>query len=203
MAESVDVRLTLVSASPRRAELLQQLGVPFDIFPSQVSERWVAENGSELAIDNARRKVERSPLCGDRSRLLLGADTLIQTDSRILGKPAGPESARRMLQILSGRQHEVITGVCLAAPAADPQAPLIWADAAAVSQVLFHGLSSDKIRSYIRSGEWEGKAGAYAIQGMAGEFVAYLNGEFDNVVGLPVQLIRDLLRQKFIHCRFC
>jgi septum formation protein len=202
LAESVDFRLTLVSASPRRAELLQQLGVPFDIFPSQASERWITGSGIELAVDNARRKVERSPLYGDRSRLLLGADTVIQVDSRILGKPAGPESAQRMLQLLSGREHEVITGVCLAAPAADPQAPFVSTEAAAVSRVTFHGLSSEKIRSYVRSGEWEGKAGAYAIQGTAGEFVAHLEGEFDNVVGLPVQLIRDLIRQNFLYCRF-
>lgn len=199
----VDVRLTLVSASPRRTELLRKLKVPFDICPSHASERWGSEDAASLAIENARRKLERSSFLGDRSRLLLGADTIIQLDHRFLGKPAGPQSARRMLRVLSDRQHRVITGICLSGPAPRHNEPPFWVEAAAISHVTFQKLSPRQIREYLNSGEWRDKAGAYAIQGFAREFVRRLDGDFDNVVGLPVQLIHELLREKFIHLRLC
>ena len=199
----IDVRLTLISASPRRAELLRKLGVPFDIYPSRTAEHWMSENAASLAVNNALRKVERSPYFGDRSRLLLGADTIIQADRRFLGKPAGPESARRMLQFLSDKPHEVITGVCLSGPGQYGDEVFLRAEAVATTRVTFHHLTSEQVRNYLDSGEWRDKAGAYAIQGLARHFVAHLDGDFDNVVGLPVQLIHDILREKFVHCRLC
>ena len=153
-------------------------------------------------MDNARRKVERSPLIGDRSRVLIGADTIIACGSLLFGKPVGQESAQRMLLALSGREHEVITGVCISGPAMADGPPSMICDAA-LTRVTFNALSIKDIREYIDSGEWQGKAGAYAIQGQARTFVSALDGDFDNVVGLPIPLINDLLRQNFIHCRFC
>jgi septum formation protein len=197
-----DVRLTLVSASPRRAELLRKLALPYDVRPSAAAEYWTAESPAQLAMDNARHKVERSPLYGDRSRVLIGADTIIACDNRLFGKPAGRESAMRILQFLSGRKHEVITGVCVSGPNAEAALPFINVSDAAVSSVHFHELSAAQLREYVESGEWEGKAGAYAIQGLAAGFVSELIGDYQNVVGLPVELIHGLLREKFIHCRF-
>ena len=199
----MNVRLTLVSSSPRRAELLSRLGVSFDIFPSQVPERWVDVEGGELAKMNARLKVERSSFHGDPSRLLLGADTIIRAGELFLGKPAGSEAANRMLELLSGREHEVFTGVCLSGPAEMPGQPLIQVIAVARTTVRFRQLSTKEISQYIRSGEWKDKAGAYGVQGSAREFVEHLDGDLDNVIGLPVQLIHDILCQKFIHCSLC
>ena len=203
MADLLDVRLTLVSKSPRRAELLRRLDVPFDVYPSRAAEHWLDRDVVSLAQSNARRKVERSPVFGDRSRLLLGADTLIRAEPYLFGKPAGAESAKRMLQCLSGRRHDVTTGVYMIAPAANPDWPAVCVETALTSYVEFHKLTSTQIRAYLDSGEWQGKAGAYAVQGLARDFVAHLEGDFDNVVGLPVKLIHDLLREKFFHCRLC
>lgn len=195
------MRLTLVSASPRRAALLRQLNIPFDVEPTTASEDWLADTDKALAMCNARKKVERSPHVGDRSRLLLGADTLICFDGIVLGKPVGPESAARMLRLLSGRRHRVVTGICVAGPAANRESTTHWAVAYAVSAVTFRPLSDRDIRNYIRSREWEGKAGGYAIQERASAFIAELDGDFDNVVGLPLGLVRDLLGKEFVHCR--
>lgn len=192
----------MVSASPRRRELLARLRIPFDICPSGVSERWTAPDASALAVLNARRKVEGSVLYGSRSHLLLGADTIISFGDRIFGKPIGEVSARRMLTALSGRTHQVITGVCLSGPAADREDPCFSVAEAAVSHVRFRPLEKSEIDSYLASGEWDGKAGAYAIQESGHGLVESLDGDFNNVVGLPVTLIHDLLEQHFSHCRF-
>jgi septum formation protein len=197
------VRLTLVSASPRRRELLAKLGIPFEVQPSVVAEQWAAPDGCELAEVNARRKVERSSWFGDRSRVLLGADTIVVFEHRLFGKPVGRESAHRMLTALSGRWHEVLTGVCLSGPALETlRRPPVMISTVAVSRVRFRDLSPAHIRSYLDSGEWRGKAGAYAIQDSGRGLVAELDGDFDNVVGLPSSLIHDLLTQHFSHCLF-
>jgi len=110
------IRFALVSASPRRRELLSRLAIPFEVLPSSVAEQWTATDPPSLAMANARRKVEASPMHGDPARLLLGADTLIAVDGDTFGKPVGLDAARRMLQRLSDRWHEVVTGVCLSGP---------------------------------------------------------------------------------------
>lgn len=202
MDNLIAVRLTLVSASPRRRELLARLGHPFDIFPSGASERWTASDSRALAMLNAGRKVEKSEYFHDPARLLLGADTLISFGGRVFGKPAGVESARRMLQALSGLEHDVITGVTLSGPGADTNQPIRTVADAAVSRVRFRRLSSPEIEAYLATREWDGKAGAYAIQESGGGLVAELKGDFENVVGLPVTLIHDLIEQHFGHCRF-
>ena len=201
MDSLVTVRFTLVSASPRRYELLQRLGIPFDVVPSNAVERWAAADAVELAQINARRKVERSAHHRAPDRLLLGADTLIAFDGRLFGKPAGRESARRMLETLSGRCHEVITGVCVSGPAASSH-EIVTVESAARSHVQFRSLNPSDIESYLRSGEWAGKAGAYAIQDVGRALVEYLDGDYENVVGLPTELIHELLARHFRHCRF-
>lgn len=201
MDNLVSVRLTLVSASPRRRELLGKLGLPFEVVPSHAAERWAAPDAVELAQVNARRKVEKSVHFRASDRLLLGADTIIAFDGRVFGKPAGRESAERMLHALSGRPHEVITGVCLSGPAAS-DIETITVESAASSRVHFRSLSSPQIEAYLRTDEWKDKAGAYAIQDAGGALVEKLDGDYENVVGLPTGLIHELLARHFRHCRF-
>jgi septum formation protein len=197
----VNVCLTLVSASPRRKQLLGTLGHPFDVVPSGAAERWAAADARDLALVNARRKVERSVYYRSPDRLLCGADTIIACNGCLLGKPVGRESARRMLEALSGRWHEVITGVCLSGPGLSAGETLTI-ESAACSRVQFFALSPSDVERYLRSGEWEGKAGGYAIQDSGRALVERLEGDYENVVGLPTELIHELLARHFGHCRF-
>lgn len=193
----MNVRLTLVSASPRRRDLLTELAIPFDVHPSHAAELWSADSPQELATANAVRKAEKSELIGQSGRLLLAADTIIALDGEVFGKPAGKDAALRMLTRLSDRWHQVITGYCLHLGGGD----LRVADAI-TSEVKFRELSSDDLRRYVNSAEWHGKAGAYAIQGEAGKFVIELRGARDNVIGLPIEAIRQSLGRHFAHCKF-
>lgn len=201
MDSEVPVRLTLVSASPRRRELLADLQIPFDVVRSAAAERWQADSSSILAVKNARRKVERSQHFRDRSRVLLGADTIITHFRGVLGKPVGRESARRMLELLSASWHEVITGVWLSGPAPEPTR-LTEIGSAAVTRVKFHRLSPSDVADYLDTKEWQDKAGAYAIQGFGRRLIETVDGDFENVVGLPTRLIHGLLDQHFRYCRF-
>lgn len=194
-------RLTLVSASPRRHVLLSQLGIPFDVCPTNVSEVWHGHSAESIVCENAVRKVKRSTNYGDRFRLLLGADTLISVDQQILGKPIGPNSAATMLALLSGRRHYVLTGICLSGPDA-AESGAIDISSCAKSEVEFDKLSPKQIALYIRSGEWQGKAGAYALQGMAGEFASCVSGDKNTVIGLPVDLVYEYIRSSFGHISF-
>lgn len=184
------IRLTLVSRSPRRARLLAFLNIPFDVVASDSSESWSGRHAREIAEQNAARKLQACAPLTDCPRLLLSADTVIEVGGRYLGKPVGPDSAARMLRLLSGRWHWVVTGVALAE---EPQSePLRGSSATAV---LFRHLTPGDIREYVRSGEWRGKAGAYAIQGRGGDFVVTIAGSFSNVVGLPLALTARCLQQ--------
>lgn len=127
---------------------------------------------------------------------------MIDFNGRIFGKPAGIESAQRMLHALAGRQHRVITGFCLSGPPPDLQAADILFAASSVSAVRFRSLSAGEISAYLAAGEWAGKAGAYAIQETGFRLVEELTGDFDNVVGLPTSLIYESLHKYFSHCRF-
>lgn len=178
------------------------MGLPFDVQPSDVAERWCRPDPEDVVRHNACRKVERSRYYRDRSRVLLGADTIIAFDGGMFGKPAGRESARRMLSALSGRWHQVITGVRLSGPHSSDRFDLCEIGAAAVTRVRFRDLSPSQIVGYLRSGEWQDKAGAYAIQGLGRALVDVVDGDFENVVGLPVHLIHGLLEEHFSHCRF-
>ena len=123
------------------------------------------------------RKVEKSEWYGDASRLLLGADTIVVADNRVFGKPIGPVSAERMLNALSGRSHDVITGICFAGPAMQENASTKLYFTAVKSRVKFRRLETFEFKSYLASKEWEGKAGAYAIQGAAGEEYCIITAE--------------------------
>ena len=201
MDNRIPVRLTLVSASPRRRELLSTLGIPFDVQPTHAEELLEGADPQELAVRNARLKVERSSFFEDRSRPLLGADTIVTIDGRMFGKPGDVNSARDMLSALSGREHEVITGICLSGPALQAGERHII-QSASVSRVRFRDLPPRDIDNYLAGREWIDKAGAYAIQGLGGALISHLDGDFDNVVGLPLHLIHDLISTHYSHCRF-
>ena len=194
------MHLILASGSPRRHELLLQLAPAFEIQVSDIDEHLNAslpslgEQVADLARQKALAVAEQQPL--STPVCVLGADTIVCIDHQILGKPRDAEDAARMLNQLSGRWHEVITGVAVVQPLADCSAAEwpCWLDFE-ISRVLMHPIKASDCAEYIASGEPMDKAGAYAIQGGAGRFVAEFTGTYENIVGLPLELTRRLLQQ--------
>lgn len=186
------MRLRLASRSPRRAALLEAAGIPFVPGPYPDVEEVVAPGRSPAAAVEAlaRAKAEAALRLADPGDVVLAADTLVFRDGRPLGKPADAAEARAHLTALSGRTHEVITGLALAGlGAAGP-----WRrGASSTTRVRFRALTVDEIVAYVQTGEPLDKAGAYALQGGARHFVEALYGAEDTVIGLPVQTLRDLL----------
>jgi septum formation protein len=184
--------LILASQSPRRAELLRNAGFSFEVRPADVDE---SLHEGEAPIDYVQRLAREKALTVLRSvpegAVVLGADTTVVVDGESLGKPENPEDARRMLSRLSGRGHQVMTGVCIASNAAEGQ--IVAAVAVEVTDVEFTVLSSEEIADYVASGEPMDKAGAYAIQGRASRWIPRIRGCYFNVVGLPVARICAML----------
>ncbi len=182
--------LVLASASPRRRELLSRLGLPFVVRPADADETPLpGESPRALVIRLALVKARQVARPGE---VALGADTVVALAGRVLGKPADDAEATAMLRRLSGREHEVWTGVALVAPGGDGEPPRERA-AACLTKVAFRALSAAEIAAYVASGEPRDKAGAYGIQGGAAAFVSGLDGEHSNVVGLPLPLVGELL----------
>ncbi|MCL4522457.1 MAG: Maf family protein [Acidobacteria bacterium] len=179
------MRLILASASPRRAEVLRDAGISFDAIPVRIDEtRWHGEAPAHLVRRLAKEKAAAAAARVAGAAIVVGADTEVVVDGQVLGKPAALHDAREMLQRLSGRVHEVITGLEL----------LRLPDHAARSvqettRVTFAALSSEEIERYVVTGEPFDKAGGYAIQGRAGRFVTRVEGCYFNVVGLPLSLL--------------
>lgn len=173
--------LILGSASPRRAELLRQLGVDFAVQASDVPEEVLpSEDGVGLARRLAREKAKAVARLRP-GHWVLGADTVVLLDGEILGKPTDADDAKSMLRRLSGCEHRVVTAFALVAPRGD-----VVCDEAVESRVEFRSLNEGEIETYVASGEPLDKAGAYGIQGAAGAFVECVEGSYSNVVGLPV-----------------
>lgn len=181
--------LFLASRSPRRAELLARLGVPFDVLDVDLHE---VPGPDEAAADYVRRLAREKAGAGllqvaaVPGAVVLGSDTEVELDGRIFGKPADAEEAAAMLRLLSGRRHRVLTAVCLADAGRE-------AERLSVSEVRFAPLDEAVIAAYVASGEPFGKAGGYALQGRAGAFVAHLSGSCSGVVGLPLHETWGLL----------
>ena len=184
-------RVVLASASPRRRDILSGLGVSFTVVPSREPEpdRRTGEGVRRYAIRLARLKA-RSVARRRPSALVIGADTVVSVREHLLGKPAGASDAARMLSLLSGRWHEVVTGVALIDGRAGREAA-----AAAVSRVHFRRLAARDIEWYLATGEHRDKAGAYAIQGRASVFIDRIEGCYFNIVGFPVAAFDKLLRK--------
>lgn len=177
--------LVLASASPRRQQLLALLGVPFEVCPSQAEENAEGPGPSQvqtIALAKGREVCLRMP-----GRFVLSADTLVCVDGHILGKPRDKAHAAAMLRMLSGRHHQVHTGVCLFSPDGSVDSRV------ETTHVEFLPLSEELICRYIATGEPMDKAGAYAIQGHSGMFISRIEGSPSNVVGLPLSLAGDML----------
>ncbi|MBM4152528.1 MAG: septum formation inhibitor Maf [Kiritimatiellaceae bacterium] len=171
-------QLILASTSPRRAELLKCAGISFEIIPPQADEKPLrGESPIEYAVRTAREKAQSLPV--QPGRVVLGADTVVTLNGQILGKPADVRDAHAMLRMLSGQQHDVITGVCL--HSADKTVCFHTSTA-----VQFRPISDAEIIAYIASGDPMDKAGAYAIQNGAAGMVKRIDGSYSNVVGLPL-----------------
>jgi len=178
-------RLILASSSPRRKELLSMMGLSYVVFSPDVEEDGEGLPG-EVVMLHARKKAQAAALIfpGD---VVLAADTVVFAAGQVLGKPRDPGDASRMLSLLSGRVHQVYTGVCVVSGE-----KLI--EGTAVTDVRFSRMSEEEIAFYCASGEPLGKAGAYAIQGLGGMFVEEISGSYSNVVGLPTALVRSMLQ---------
>ncbi len=184
------MQLILASSSPRRRDLLKRAGFEFEIQPSSIEEcPGRGERPEEYARRAAREKALSVASVSPGDNLVLGADTVVAVGNDILGKPVGPFDATRMLRTLSGQTHRVITAVCLVRA---PQRLEAWAHE--TSFVTFCQLSEQEIREYVATGEPFDKAGGYAIQGRASRFVTHIEGCFFNVVGLPVALVYEILK---------
>jgi septum formation protein len=192
--------LVLASASPRRQELLRNAGIEFVVQPADIDETPLA---GESARECAERLAREKALAVWRTRpqdVVLGADTIVVVDEVILGKPADAEDAARMLRMLAGRVHEVITGVAVVKSPLLPNpgrsgAPEVFVSSEATA-VTMSELSDDEIGAYVATGEPMDKAGAYAIQGRASRWIPRIEGDYSNVVGLPVALVWRMLRQR-------
>jgi septum formation protein len=187
--------LVLASASPRRQELLRNADIAFTVRTAGVSEVPIAgespkDCAERLAAEKARVVARQRPL-----DFVLGADTIVVVGGLMLGKPRDPEDAARMLGLLSGRAHEVVTGVCLTGPGKSTASPAFEDIRSESTRVVMQPLTERDIASYVRSGEPMDKAGAYAIQGIASRWISRIEGDYFNVVGLPVTLVFRMLRE--------
>ncbi len=176
-------QLVLASASPRRRELLQQIGLEFQVVPSRAEEQVLSgetpeEHVIRLSLDKATEVANRDDISG---RWFIGSDTIVLCDTQILGKPEDERHAATMLRQLSGREHQVLSGYAIIDRQTGKQR-----SAAVRTNVWFRQLTEAEITSYIATGEPSDKAGAYAIQGMGVCFVARIEGSYTNVVGLPL-----------------
>jgi septum formation protein len=181
--------LILASSSARRADLLRNAGIEFTIHPSHVPE-FPAQG--EIPLDYVRRLArEKAQAIAPHhpGSLILGADTTVIVDQHMLEKPADEADTDRMLRLLSGRAHQVTTGVCLISPGGEPDVR------SETTQVTFAPLTDDEIRFYISTGEPVDRAGAYAIQGYASRWVTAISGCYFNVVGLPIPLVYRMLTE--------
>ena len=181
--------LLLASTSPQRRAILEQLGIPFDVVAPRYEEDDSPDASPvELVRDHALGKARSvADEAGDRP--ILGVDTAVVLNSRVYGKPHGAEEAIEMLEALSGRTHEVVSGLCLRTPGWE----IVDHD---VTQVTFRPLTARDLAVYVGSGEWEGRAGGYAIQGLGAGLVERIEGDYLNVVGLPAALLVRLLADR-------
>jgi septum formation protein len=181
--------IVLASRSPQRRAILEQLGLPFEVVEPEFEEDAAASAPVEEVERRARGKARSvAPAAGDRP--VLGVDTEVLLEGRIYGKPCDAGEAEAMLEGLSGRTHEVVSGLCLVTPG--------WEELRhEVTRVSVRPLSPRELGLYVATGEWQGRAGGYAIQGLGAALVERIEGDYLNVVGLPASLLVTLLADRF------
>ena len=181
------MRLILASASPRRADLLRAAGIPFEISPATIEETFHAGEIPEAAVARLATSKATAAAPQNKDAIVLGADTTVVVSGDALGKPVDDADAARMLHLLSGRVHEVLTGVCLYAN----HQTITFVERTSVRMAY---LSDDEIEWYVATGEPSDKAGAYAIQGRGSRFIEAVEGSYSNVVGLPISSVYAALK---------
>jgi septum formation protein len=182
--------LLLASTSPQRRAILEQLGIPFDAVTPRYteSETYGADSGA-LVREHAQGKA-RSVAADAGERPVLGVDTAVVLEGEIFGKPVDAGAAERMLEQLSGKTHVVVSGLCLVTPG--------WEELVDEgTRVSFRALTPRDLSAYVASGEWEGRAGAYAVQGLGAALVERIEGDYLNVVGLPAAALVRILAERF------
>jgi septum formation protein len=182
--------LVLASRSPQRRAILEQLGVPFDVVEPQYEERAPElADAADVVCEHALGKA-RSVAAGAGDRPVLGVDTEVVLQGQIFGKPANATEAEQMLEQLSGKTHVVMSGLCLLTPGWE----VVECEG---TRVTFRELTPRDLATYVSTGEWEGRAGAYAIQGRGAALIKSIEGDYLNVVGLPGSLLVRLLADRF------
>ena len=190
MSDSAPTPLLLASTSPQRRAILSQLEIPFDVAAPRYEEKDAA-GADPIELVRAHALGKARSLAGEAAgRPVLGVDTAVLLDEEVFGKPADEREARAMLARLAGRAHEVISGLCLIGSG--------WEDIGdEATRVTFRALGAGEIGAYLATGEWRGRAGAYAIQGIGARLVRQIEGDYLNVVGLPAALLVSTLAQRF------
>jgi septum formation protein len=187
------MKIVLASASPRRKELLESLGLKFEVASSNVDEEFdsklsIIENVEQLALKKALSVAEK--LAGNF--LVIGSDTIVVLDNQVLGKPSDEEEAKKMLRLLSGSEHEVITSIALVNT--ENKSQIV---SHSITKVFFRELSESEIVNYVKTGEPMDKAGAYGIQGLGVVLAEKIEGCFTNVVGLSLPLLAKMLKENY------
>lgn len=197
------MEIILASASPRRRELLTQIGLEFTVIPAKGEEVITSRMPSDVVMELAAAKASEvyeshcmQPVQAQKEktedRLVIGADTIVAYQGTILGKPSDEEDARRILNLLSGHTHEVYTGVSLIYQKGEEKQQICFYEK---TRVTMYPITPEEITDYIRSGEPMDKAGAYGIQGLAARFVKRIDGDYNNVVGLPAGSLYQKMRE--------
>lgn len=199
----MDKKIILGSASPRRRELLEQIGIEFTVRVSDKEEVYHSDMPEEIVKELALMKAENiaEEIVKEQGKterksadtVIIGADTVVVLDQKILGKPEDEEDAYRMLRSLQGRAHEVYTGVAVLC--CDGEQTKVARSHAVRTEVYVHNMTDDEIRGYIASGEPADKAGGYGIQGIFAKYIDRIDGDYYNVVGLPVSYVYQTLKE--------
>lgn len=186
-------QLILASSSPRRRELLNQIGIDHEVIPPDLDEEAFTEDDPVELVQTlaaAKAEVVRTTSQGASDRWILAADTVVEVAGHILGKPSDRAHAAAMIRELSGRTHSVVTGIAIWPPGATKPTVKV-----AETSVSFANLTAEEVEHYLETNDWEGAAGAYRIQGRAGLYVEWLSGSYSNVVGLPIHLVYSILTE--------
>lgn len=190
--------IILASASPRRRELLSQAGIPFTVKPSRAEEKITTDNPAEAVEQLSRQKCRDIYGQSREDMLVIGADTVVAAEGKILGKPGSVQEAEEMLRQLRGKTHQVYTGVTLMLRDKGVEKSSTFHER---TEVTFYAMTDEEIKSYIATGEPMDKAGAYGIQGKSAVFIKGICGDYNNVVGLPLSRLYQELRHLGIEVR--
>jgi len=184
------LKLVLASASPRRRELLSAIGLDFEVVPSRIVEQRGEDETPEVYVLRLSQEKAEEVSAKRQDSWVIGADTTVFIDNAILEKPTDEADAARMLRLIAAREHTVFTGVTLIGPSAR------YRESRVVStRVTIIGLTDEEITWYVSTGEPMDKAGAYAVQGIGAMFISSINGNYTNVVGLPLSVLFDMMRR--------